>query len=609
LTATRQERAEGLGRPALLNRFEDLLKKHSVVAKWLLVLATVVAYGRMLANGFVYDDGKQVLENPFVRNPRLWRRIFTGSVWSFQEAPSAGNFYRPLHIFSHWLVWRVAGPNPSVFHLYQLVFYVITVLLVYRLGRELFSSHLAAYAGALLWALHPLHVEPVCWIAGVPDVGCGLFFVLAFLLFLRAEGAAHGRWVWHALAAGALAVALLFKETALSFPLLLGIYWFVLGKQESWWRPVLRWLPYGMVAAIYLEVRVIMLGHFSHAPHLWRISPRVAKAAVGLLGQHAKLFFWPIPLSDFRVFELAPSLHSPWPWITLVVLALALILRRRNPTPRFLILWWAITLLPCLDVRQLSFPLLAERFSFLPSVGACLAAGWFLMAALPEWIGDRPPIQVLVPALSLVLVLFAWEDLLAIPRWRDNDTLYDYSYSVSPQSAVVHVHRALDLQYRNGYLTGAAQEYEMAMQLSRSSFVGSTEVIYDCEIGLGQIASSRGHSNEAIAHFQKAVDVNPHSSPAYDELGSLFFPRGDYARAAEYFQQAVRVNPLDFSGRFFLGSCLMKLGKPAQAAEQFHAARDADPDYIQSYQAEARALEAAGDLAGAAKVRQLIDKK
>lgn len=593
----------------MLNRFEDLLRKHSAVAKWLLVLATVVAYGRMLGNGFVYDDGKQVLENPFVRNPHLWRRIFTGSVWSFQEAPSAGNFYRPLHIFSHWLVWRVAGPNPSVFHLYQLIFYVTTVLLVYRLGRELFSNQLPAYAGALLWALHPLHVEPVCWIAGIPDVGCGLFFVLAFLLFLRAESAARGRWVWHAIAAGAFAVALLFKETALSFPLLLGIYWFVLGKQETWWRPILHWLPYGMVAAIYLEIRVLILGHFSHAPHLWRIPPRVAEAAVGLLGQHAKLFFWPIPLSDFRVFELAPSLYSPWPWITLVVLALALTLRRRDPIPRFLILWWAVTLLPCLDVRQLSFPLLAERFSFLPSVGACLAVGWFLMAALPEWIGERPPIQVLIPALGLVLFLFAWEDLVAIPRWRDNDALYDYSYRVSPQSAVVRVHRALDLQYRNGDLAGAAQEYETAMQLSRSSFVGSTEVIYDCQIGLGQIASSRGHSDEAIAYFEKAVDVNPHSSPAYDELGSLFFPRGDYARAAEYFQQAVRVNPLDFSGRFFLGSCLMKLGKPAQAAEQFHAAREADPDYVQSYQAEAQALEAAGDLAGAAKVRQMVDKK
>ena len=266
-----------------------------MVAKWLLVLATAIAFGGMLGNGFVYDDGKQVLENPYVRNAHLWRRIFTGSVWSFQEAPSAGNFYRPLHIFSHWLVWRIAGPNPTVFHLYQLIFYVVTVLLVYRLGRELFTNNLAAYSGALLWALHPLHVEPVCWIAGVPDVGCGLFFVLAFLLFLRGENAADSRWVWHALAAGALSVALLFKEAAISFPMLLCIYWFVLGKYENWWRRILRWLPYGFVAGVYLEIRVMILGHFSHAPHLWRIPPRVAEAAVGLLGSTPSFFSCPFP--------------------------------------------------------------------------------------------------------------------------------------------------------------------------------------------------------------------------------------------------------------------------------------------------------------------------
>ncbi len=589
-------------RLALLNRCDRLLRNHSVVAKWLLILATVGAFGGMLGNGFVFDDGKQVLENPFVRNAHLWRRIFTGSVWSFQEAPAAGNFYRPLHIFSHWLVWRMAGPSPAVFHLYQLVFYVIAVLLVYRLGRELLTSHLTAFVGALLWALHPLHVEPVCWIAGVPDVGCGLFFLLAFLLFLRAEGAARGRWFWHTMAAAAFSLAVLFKEAALSFPLLLGVYWFVLGKQESWWQRILRWLPYAIVMGIYLEIRIMILGHFSHAPHLWRVPPRVAAAAVGLLGQHAKLFFWPTPLNDFRVFELAPSLLSPWPWITLVALGLALTLRR-DPIPRFLILWWAVTLLPCLDVRQLSFPLVAERFSFLPSVGACLAVAWFLMAVLPEWLADRPPVRALVPALGVLLVLFAWEDLQAIPRWRDNNTLYDYSYRVSPQSPTVHVLRALDLQYRNGDQAGAAREYETAMQLSHLGFAGLSEVTYDCLIGLGQIASSQGHTDEAVAYFRKAVGINPQSSPAYDELGSVYFPRGDYTGAAEYFQQAVRANPMDLGARFFLGTCWIKLGKPAQAAHEFHAAREVDPDYVQAWVAEVAALKAAGDWAGAARVR------
>ncbi|MGA3165376.1 MAG: tetratricopeptide repeat protein [Terriglobia bacterium] len=592
----------------MLTRSNELLKNHRAVANWLLVLATVAVFRGMLANGFVYDDGRQVLENPFVRNPRLWRHIFTGSVWSFLGAAAETNFYRPLHIFSHWLVWRLAGPDPGSFHLYQLIFYVLAGLLVFQLGRELFEDHLTAFAGALLWVLHPLHVEPVCWIAGVPDCGCGLFYLLAFLLFLRAEKTPGRRWAWHALAAGVYFPALLFKEMAVSFPLLLGVYWFVKADQASWWRRGLRWLPYAAITAVYLELRILVLGHVSHAVHLWKVTPRVAAAAVGLLGQHTRLFFWPTGLNDFRDFDLAASLGSPWPWIALLGLALAVTLRRRDPALCFLILWWPVTLLPCLDVRQLSFPLLAERFSYLPSVGLCLAVAHFLLRTVPLAVPNRRLAPLLVPVLGLALVLFTVQDLRAVPRWRDNESLWNYSYRVAPQAALVHVHRAIVLEYRDNNPAGARAEYETALRLNHTALVELPSVTYDCWIGLGQLAYVEGRTEDALAYFQKAVELTPRYSAAYDELGSVYFPRGDYARAAEYFQRAVGANPLDVGARFFLGTCWLKLGKPAQAAEQFRAAREVDPDYIQAYEAEARALEAGGDQVGAARVRRLIPR-
>ena len=346
----------------LLKRADDLLRDHPVGAKCLLVLCTVVAFGKMLGNGFVYDDGKQVLENPFVRNPHLWRHIFTGPVWSFLGAAAETNFYRPLHILSHWLVWQVAGADPGAFHLYQLIFYVISVLLVYRLGRDLLQNNPAAFGGALLWALHPLHVEPVCWIAGVPDCGCGLFFLLAFVIFLRGEKTPERRWAWHILGALTYFVALLFKEMGISMPLLLAVYWFVMADAESWWRKGLRWLPYLGAAATYIGLRIVVLGHVSHATHLWKVSPRLVEAAIGLLGQHTKLFFWPTDLNDFRNFDMVASLHSFWPWITLLVLALAVLMRKQDRALCFLILWWPVTLLPCLDVRQLSYPFWPSDF-------------------------------------------------------------------------------------------------------------------------------------------------------------------------------------------------------------------------------------------------------
>ncbi len=580
-----------------------------MVTKWLLVLCTVVAFGGTLGNGFVYDDGKQVLENPFLRNPHLWRRIFTGSVWSFEGHAAETNFYRPLHIFSHWLVWQVAGANTAAFHLYQLVFYVITALLVYRLGRDLLPNHLTAFAGALIWALHPQHVEPVCWVSCVPDCGCGLFYLLAFIIFLRGERTPGKRWAWHVLGAAVYFISLFFKEMGVSMPLLLVVYGFVMKDEDGWWRKGLRWIPYLAAVAVYLRIRVAVLGHLSHAPNLWKVPPRVIVAAIALLGQHTKLFFWPVELNDFRNFDLAASTRSPWPWITLLALILTIAFRKHDRPLAFLILWWPVTLLPCLDVRQLSYPLIADRFSFLPSMGLSLAVASLILNKIPDYFRARHPERVLVPAFGLALVLFSVQDLHAVPRWRTNDTLWNYSYNAEPKSALVHVHRALDLQYRDRNLTAAAQEYRMAIQLNQVAFVNLTTVTYDCWIGLGQIAALEGRPDEALAYFHKAVNLTPRFSSGYDVLGAFYFPRGDYSQAASYFQQAVRANPLDVGARFFLGSCLIKLGKPADAAMQFHSARDTDPEYTQAYIAEAAALDAAGDKAGAMRVRGEIPSR
>src|SRR5712692_5618154 len=103
----------------MLERLHQQIEKHPAPALGLLALLVFLVFQGTLTNGFVYDDGKQILENPFVTNPHLWRRIFTGSVWSFMGGATGTNFYRPLHIFSYWLLYRLAGPDPAVFHFFQ----------------------------------------------------------------------------------------------------------------------------------------------------------------------------------------------------------------------------------------------------------------------------------------------------------------------------------------------------------------------------------------------------------------------------------------------------------------------------------------------------------
>ena len=111
-----------------------------------------------------------------------------------------------------------------------------------------------------------------------------------------------------------------------------------------------------------------------------------------------------------------------------------------------------------------------------------------------------------------------------------------------------------------------------------------------------------------LEDFKKAQRAAPDSSQPSDALGAVYFPQGDYSTAAKYFERSVKANPQDVTARFYLGTCWMKLGRYRQAAAEFHAARKVVPDYWQAYQAEARALEAAGESTAAERVRGEIKR-
>jgi superkiller protein 3 len=204
------------------------------------------------------------------------------------------------------------------------------------------------------------------------------------------------------------------------------------------------------------------------------------------------------------------------------------------------------------------------------------------------------------------MILWAFQTVRAIPHWRDNEALAAHSLNQSPNAAVLHIIQAETLQFRHGDLDGAAREFETALRLNSASLQPLASVTYSSYLGLGLIAQQRGRREEALSYYQRAVQLLPYRAPAYEFLGAFYFPGGDYAKAAEYFAQAVRANPYSLTARFYLGTCQLKLGKYRQAAEQFRAARAVDPTYRQAYEAEARALEAMGDSAGAAGVRGLM---
>ena len=365
---------------------------------------------------------------------------------------------------------------------------------------------------------------------------------------------------------------------------------------------------YAGAVAIYSVIRIRALGRFSEAPHLFQASWRMGAGAAGLLGQHAKLFFWPGHLTLFRSFKLETSLHSPWPEVSLLILAAALLLRKREPLVGFLVIWWGVTLLPCLDVRQVSSAV-SDRFSLLPSVGLCLALGYFALDWLPHRVARSKTIPALVMAVTVLMALWIVQDVRTVHHWHDNVTLWDQAYIAAPDSAVAHMLRGALLQQRDGKMDAAAQEFQIALKLNQDSERPLPGVTAECSVLLGEVANSEGRMQEALDDYHQALHAVPGYSLAYKALGIVYFPRGNYAQAKAYFTRAVELDPQEEESRFYLGTCDMKLGKPREAAAQFHAAREIDSTYLEAYEAEARALDAAGDKAEAARVRALVKKR
>ena len=493
----------------MFDAWDSFLERHRGLCAALLFLFTFVLFRKMLANGFVFDDSPLIVENPFIRNPHFWKHIFTGDAWAFQGGHSS-LFYRPLQFSVYWLIYRLADSDPAPFHLVNLTLYAATGWLVYRLGRKLTGSETAALAGAILWLVHPLHMEAAAWISGLPDLGAGFFYLLAFLLFCDAESADKGRFGKHALAALAFLPALFFKEMALSFPLMVLAYWFFFSRARgprfaplgagsararrqdgrAAWLAYL--LPYLAAASAYLWIRHLVLGRMAATAHLWRITPKVVAAGVALLGQHAKLFFLPIHMDVFRSFDLTSSVRSPWGWLTVAVLLAAATLRWRAPVPGFLIVWWGVALLPVLDIRQLSFPQIADRFSYLPSVGLCLAISYLCVKTLETC---APGVWRRGLALAPVTIMFCFwmfKSLQVVPNWRNNEAWTHRTREQSPNSVVLHLQLAENLMFREGNDEAALREYEEARHL-RGEFLADGRAWLRLQLG------SRAHRDPAWA--------------------------------------------------------------------------------------------------------------
>lgn len=236
----------------------------------ILALLSLAVYFPTVGNNFVTDDKMQILQNPQVKDPQNWAQAFQGDVWAFAEGSNkdrirGSNYYRPLQILTYEAEYATFAERPAGWHFFNAVVNAAVVCLVYLLVVALASPAVAFWAG-LFFALHPMHTETVAWIAALPELQCAFFLLLAMIFYHRARSGGPAR-SFVGLSTVFFFCALLSKETALLFPIILLAYEFLYRRKSPGelreWAP---WLgPSLAVLVIYIAARIAALGGFS--PH------------------------------------------------------------------------------------------------------------------------------------------------------------------------------------------------------------------------------------------------------------------------------------------------------------------------------------------------------
>ena len=534
--------------------------------RWVVPLAATLTYANTLGNRPVLDDGWVIFDNSLIKSlehvPAIFSQPYNAATLSWNNA----GVYRPVTTLSYAINYAIGGPNVVGYHVVNIALYVLCCLLVLDLGRLLASAARlpnpqgAALLGALLFAVHPIHVEAVTAMVG------------------RAEPLAKH---------GVLALGVLSKENAAVTPLLFGLVALVLpaaagletrpdpftvqGRRAAWRVCA---LAAGMAAAVgpYFLLHPGSAG-IPTGSQWFQGQPRavVFYTMTRVVAEYLRLLVFPHPLGvDFYYAHKIPftpsftlaGLADTALW--LAVLAFGIAALRRAPLVALGILWVFVALLPVLNIIPIG-ALMGERLLYLPSVGFCLAAGAGTALLLGVARSARP---MVAGAVTVAVLALAAKSLVRNADWRNPLTLYEAELTKAPSDAVLNNNLAVEYTAR-GQFDLARQRLEVTLRVA--------PWFWRAHVNMGIVAHQQHDDSAAMRWLQRAHEIAPSAPDPYFFMGVVSADGGKLTEAVDYLSRAEAADPLDARTHLYRGQYLARLGRAAEAEQQLRRARELDP--------------------------------
>lgn len=533
-----------------------------------LCLAVLLVYAQVGNFEFTrYDDQYYVTENPVV----LQGLGVQGVIWAFSRATNGA--FMPITWLSHMLDVQMFGLNAGGHHLVNVVFHAINTILLFFLLLRCTSAMGRSAVAAALFALHPLHVESVVWIAERRDVLSTMWGILTIKLYLD--------WLERRTATGYILLLLCFLAALLAKPMTVTIPVVLLlldiwplnrlpmnGAMKRIWeqrvlvgRLVVEKIPLFLLAVvigvltIYFENSFVPLGTLESYP----LSLRFGNAFVSYL-QYLWSFFWPASLIPHYPY---PKSIPMWQSIgaAVVLLLISIICIRKIQRQAYLAagwFWFLLMLLPVMGLIQQGADFArADRYTYMPLIGVIVMVVW-AGGELAGWLGW--PRRVLIAAAVLVLLACGYLSFIQASYWRNNETLFSYTLIKSPGNHIAL--QQLGVEYRE------RGEYDKAYPLLDDDVRLNPENV-DSLANFGQLLDRMGRLGEAIEYHQKAISINPSNHELYTNLGQVKARMGDLIGAEKSLGRALELKPDFLPARLNLGYVFYLRKNYAAATAQF----------------------------------------
>jgi len=612
----------------------EVAKKQLLLVSALVVIASVAANARSLEGELVWDDRALILENPAIHEPGRIGEALGRDYFYTDAEPLRYGYYRPICTLSLAVTYWIVNRAPLVFHLTNILLHASCALLVLALGLWFGAPLGAALAGALLFAVHPVHVESVCWISGRTDLFATFFGLAALIAFVYAasrweELTPSRRWLLIGGGTLAFALAVLSKEVALVVPLCVVVLCRANRSSPVSFRRLASALsPSALLIVGYVAVRLLLISMPDAELDDVGFVSKVSSALAGVV-RYLWLFLWPYPQTPYMQ---VPSQTTPFallPLIGLVACGGLIWLwksrgakpntpkkgKRRgkgkrksanerhlespeNWRPAAFLVCALVALLPVLNFVRVSSPsdmgfTMAERFLYLPSVFLCLTVGLALDAAVKSMEGRLRVIVIVLCGVALVLL--GWVSFGRAATWNSELALFTQAVEASPEGTLPRVLLGQALR-RAGNIERANEELDHARRLFRERGHEPPAALRITEAGL---LLARGDLDGA-AELLEASDVQELDSVVvHRDLATVYRLQGRTALAREQLERALELAPRE--PRTWLQMTLLHLqsNELELAEEAASRARELAPDDPATLHATGLVRRRRGDLEGA----------